>query len=71
VLKKIDWATTQKICRQISISTSAYFLQKIDVFFHPALLSTVGHLGEAEVSLNGQPNAFLWPYGYTLGWPFG
>jgi hypothetical protein len=33
-------------------------------------VNAVGHLGEAEVSLSGQPNAFLWPYAYTFGWPF-
>jgi hypothetical protein len=30
----------------------------------------VVHLGEAKVSLNGQLNAFLWPYAYKLDWPF-
>jgi hypothetical protein len=39
-------------------------------FLHPATVKKVGHLGEAEVSLVGQPNDFLWTYSYTLGGPF-
>jgi hypothetical protein len=39
-------------------------MPRVGLFFH-----SFGHLGEAEVSLNGKPiNAFLWPYAYTLGW---
>jgi hypothetical protein len=54
----------------LSLESRSYFSLLEFKKLQSYTVNMVDHLGEAEASVNGQPNALFMPYAYQLGWPF-